>query len=138
MSLGAAARRRLSWDQLRHQLRQFGDVDRDPSRLSVESLHVYDAPDLIRLDIDVVTLPLVGYKDGQDVAWIVCDAFSSAPANTKDEVGRPSILGIFPKFGVRDRLAYKAWIRPQIARQSPTILLPCHGPPVKRPTWASS
>jgi len=72
-------------------------------------------------------------KNGRDVAWTVCDAFSSTPANAKDEIGRPSILGTFPKFGVRNRLAYKAWTKSQIRRQSPTILLPCHGPPVKRP-----
>lgn len=75
----------------------------------------------------------IQYNDGSDVAWIVCDAFSSTPENTNDKVGRPAMLGTFPKFGIRDRLTYKAWIKSQLAHQAPTTLLPCHGPPVKRP-----
>lgn len=71
------------------------------------------------------------------VAWIVCDALTSAPSEGSDCSEAPAMLGTFPKFGVRDGAAYKAWVSAQTDHEKPTILVPCHGDPVFHPDLGS-
>jgi hypothetical protein len=71
-------------------------------------------------------------EGAEDLAWIVCDAFSSPLVKDGAYAEGPSMLGTFPKFGVRDRKMYTSWVKSQISRQPPTILIPCHGAPVRR------
>jgi len=68
---------------------------------------------------------------GKDVIWVVTDAFSG-PSKLKGEYGsEPQMLGTFPKFGVSDAAVYKSWLKTQLSRQAPTVLIPCHGRAVK-------
>ncbi len=36
-----------------------------------------------------------------------------------------------PKYGVADATAYKSWLAARLSAYAPTIVVPCHGPPVK-------
>ncbi len=64
-------------------------------------------------------------------ALIVCDAFTSIAANAGEFSETPSMLGTFPKYGVGDRAVYTSWAKEKIARLSPTLMVPCHGQPVR-------
>lgn len=70
-------------------------------------------------------------QHGGTVAWIVTDAFSAERRPSGEFNTVPSMLGAFPKFGVKDASMFKSWVTQQIAAQPPTILLPCHGSPVR-------
>lgn len=70
-------------------------------------------------------------QHGGTVAWIVTDAFSAERRPSGEFNTAPSMLGTFPKFGVKDASVYKSWVAQQIAAQPPTVLLPCHGSPVR-------
>ena len=70
--------------------------------------------------------------------WVVTDAFTSVPVKSKAFTETPSMLGTFPKFGVRDPTLYASWVKQKLSDRPPTILIPCHGPPVKRPNLAVS
>lgn len=73
----------------------------------------------------------VQVQSGTDGALIVTDAFSSAlqpPGVYGDEVG---ILGTFPRYGVNDAEAYIAWAMRFISMAPLSMLLPCHGSPVR-------
>ena len=66
--------------------------------------------------------------------WMVVDAFKGpkdAPALSWSET--PELLKTFPKFGIRDRDAYRNWLLAQIARDQPQALVPCHGGLVRTP-----
>lgn len=76
-------------------------------------------------------------KGRKELAWIVCDAFSSvasksARSQSNGYSNEPSLLGTFPKFGVANREVYKAWVKKRISAQAPSVIVPCHGAPVKR------
>lgn len=66
-----------------------------------------------------------------DLAWIVCDCFSS-------EGSAPTMLGTFPRFGIRDRAVYKDWVTAQLHQKPPTTLIPCHGSPAAGPDLGTS
>jgi hypothetical protein len=40
-------------------------------------------------------------------------------------------LGTFPRCGVKDAGTYKTWATEFLTATGPSILLPCHGSPVK-------
>ncbi len=69
-------------------------------------------------------------KQGNDLLWIVCDAFSSEPKKGDKFSGTLSMLKTFPKYGVENDEAYQAWVAGQIKTQAPDVIVPCHGPPV--------
>ncbi len=70
-------------------------------------------------------------QHGGTVAWIVTDAFSADRLSPGEFNTVPSILGAFPKFGVKDAQMFKSWVAQQIAEQAPNLLLPCHGSPIR-------
>jgi hypothetical protein len=66
-----------------------------------------------------------------DCALAVTDAFNAAlrpPGVYADQAG---LLGTFPRYGIKDAAAYRTWVTEFLATASPSILLPCHGSPVK-------
>jgi len=69
-------------------------------------------------------------QQGQRVAWLVTDAFSGALRPEGEFNTAPSMLGTFPKFGIKHASTYREWLEKQISMQPPTHLLPCHGSPV--------
>lgn len=69
-------------------------------------------------------------QDGRR-AWAVTDAFSGAPCPERETNTRPSMLGSFPKFGVKHAGVYRDWLKGQISKQPPVCVLPCHGSPVQ-------
>ena len=72
-------------------------------------------------------------KTRSEIALIVTDAFSAklhAPGISADT---PSMLGTFPRYGVKDASVFKDWVNTQLTTDRPTILLSCHGSPVTAP-----
>lgn len=68
---------------------------------------------------------------GADRALIVTDAFTAAckgPGVFAEDAG---LLGTFPKYGVKDAATYKPWAVSFISERALTMLLPCHGAPVR-------
>jgi len=63
----------------------------------------------------------------QAVAWLVVDAFSGPKGKPGSVAQEPELLGTFPKFGVGDRARYVAWVKQQIQRDQPYMIVPCHG-----------
>ncbi|MEP5154894.1 hypothetical protein [Planktotalea sp.] len=59
--------------------------------------------------------------------WIVTDAFCGAKAPIGAVVEHPELLGTFPKFGVKDRAEYLAWLTQTLQNKAPTTIAPCHG-----------
>lgn len=79
--------------------------------------------------------------EGPDgVGWIVCDAFFNFPVTPTGPVGwimsltsgAPGLKigGTFRFLAVRDRPAYAAWLRAQLAADRPSWVLPAHGDPI--------
>lgn len=64
-------------------------------------------------------------------ALAVTDAFTSALRPPDGYADRVSLLGTFPRYGVQDAGSYKIWATEFLAVTAPSILLPCHGSPVK-------
>ena len=70
---------------------------------------------------------------GADIVWIVTDAFSSTLHPPGVYAESASMLGTFPRYGVKDVTVFRDWLNEQLTITKPTILLPCHGSPVKGP-----
>ncbi|MEL6840227.1 MAG: hypothetical protein AAFP85_13110 [Pseudomonadota bacterium] len=70
---------------------------------------------------------------GEHVVWIVTDAFSAPLLPVGQYADAPTLLGTFPKYGLQDGKAFKSWVAKQVSIRAPTILLPCHGSPVRGP-----
>ena len=59
--------------------------------------------------------------------WIVTDAFCGAKGPIGAVVSSPDLLGTFPKFGLKDRDKYLAWLSHQLEINAPKTIVPCHG-----------
>ncbi|MEP3848031.1 MAG: hypothetical protein ABJM43_22045 [Paracoccaceae bacterium] len=70
-------------------------------------------------------------KSNIDCALAVTDAFSSAHLPSGSYADCVSLLGTFPRYGVKDAGSYKTWATEFLTATAPSILLPCHGAPVK-------
>ncbi|MEM8796987.1 MAG: hypothetical protein AAGE61_15600 [Pseudomonadota bacterium] len=70
-------------------------------------------------------------KQDPEVVWIVTDAFSSERLPQGAYAEQPTLLGTFPKFGVQDAKTYREWVEREISECEPTIVLPCHGSPIR-------
>ncbi len=70
-------------------------------------------------------------KSHVDCALAVTDAFNSALLPLESYADRVSLLGTFPRYGVQDARSYKTWATQFLTKTAPSILLPCHGSPVK-------
>lgn len=70
-------------------------------------------------------------KSHVDCALAVTDAFSAARLPSGDYADWVSLLGTFPRYGVKDAGSYKTWVTEFLKTTKPSILLPCHGSPVK-------
>lgn len=66
-----------------------------------------------------------------DCALVVTDAFCSENRPLGEYAKEVTMLNTFPRYGVKRVDAYKAWSTKFLSMVSPTILLPCHGSPVK-------
>lgn len=75
----------------------------------------------------------IEFKTGPETAWIVTDAFSAKLHAPGICAKAPLLLGTFPRYGIKDALAYKEWIKRELTAAYPTMLLSCHGSPVKAP-----
>lgn len=76
-------------------------------------------------------------NSGADCALIVTDAFGSL-ARPPGEFGQEAtLLRGFPRYGIEDAGAYKTWASGILSETAPTILLPCHGSPVRSPDLAT-
>ncbi|MEM8837653.1 MAG: hypothetical protein AAGE89_06145 [Pseudomonadota bacterium] len=100
-----------------------------------------DLPDHIRLlEPDGLKTGEVWLQVKQDpeVLWIVTDAFSSERLPQGAYAENPTLLGTFPKFGVQDAKVYREWVEQEISECEPTIVVPCHGSPVRSPDLGSA
>ena len=73
-----------------------------------------------------------------ETVWIVTDAFSSERAPKGQLAENPAMLGTFPRYGVKDAATYRKWLERRLSDNQPTILVPCHGSPVKRSDLGAS
>lgn len=75
----------------------------------------------------------VEVRTPSEIAWIVTDAFTAKlhPPGVCAEA--PRMLGTFPRYGVKHASVFKDWVSTQLSAARPTILLSCHGSPVKAP-----
>lgn len=67
----------------------------------------------------------VRVQEGMRTAWIVVDAFCG-PDMYGDGEG-PQLLKPFPKFGLKDKAIYLSWLKDQVRRDQPAVVVPCHG-----------
>lgn len=111
------------------------------ARLKTQTGLAFDGLDFLqaRLRVDTQVLIPQGLKTGEiwlkarfgtETVWIVCDGFT-APALPDGFADAPSILSTFPKYGIKDSGSYADWLGAQLDRNPPTILVPCHGSPVR-------
>ncbi|MHA3915500.1 hypothetical protein [Halovulum sp. GXIMD14793] len=70
-------------------------------------------------------------KSPVDCTLAVTDAFSSVHHPTGGYADRVNLLGTFPRYGVKDAGSYKTWAIEFLTATAPSVLLPCHGIPVK-------
>ncbi len=68
---------------------------------------------------------------GSENAWIVTDAFSADLHPIGEYAAAPILLGTFQKYGVRDAERFKSSTLRMLDACAPTLLLSCHGSPVK-------
>jgi len=79
------------------------------------------------------------FKTSALTAWLVVDAFSGPKLNKSATEGtKPELLKTFPNYGIADRKVYCAWAEKQANKDTPTLLLPCHGSIVRSPTMTKS
>ncbi len=64
---------------------------------------------------------------GDALAWIVTDAFSGPKAKIGDYAEEADMLGTFPKYGIGNRMAYRAWLQRELTTAPPSVIVPCHG-----------
>ncbi len=67
----------------------------------------------------------------KECALAVTDAFSAALLPLGAHADCASLLGTFPSYGIKDTGSYKTWATQFLTATAPSILLPCHGSPVK-------
>ena len=70
-------------------------------------------------------------KSHMDCALAVTDAFSAVLRPLGSYADCVSLLRTFPHYGVKDAGSYKTWASEFLNTTPPSILLPCHGSPVK-------
>ncbi|MEP0961554.1 MAG: hypothetical protein ABJL57_09220 [Hyphomonas sp.] len=75
----------------------------------------------------------VEVKTQSEIALIVTDAFSAKLHSPGVFAEAPTMLGAFPRYGVKDASVFKDWANTQFSADRPTILLSCHGSPVNAP-----
>lgn len=68
-----------------------------------------------------------------ECALVVTDAYSSAIQPPGTFGGNVTMLGTFPRYGVKDARTYKTWVAELLSNAAPTMLIPCHGSPVRSP-----
>ncbi len=60
--------------------------------------------------------------------WVVGDAIAGPKMSARSsESDQPVMLQTFPKYGIADADAFKAWVQRQIASDHPMFVIPCHG-----------
>lgn len=102
--------------------------------------------DMLRTDLpaEMEMLEPPGLKTGEvwiqvrsetELVWIVTDAFCGADGATTEQ---PGLLGTFPKYGVGNKVLYRAWTEEQIASRPPTCIVPCHGSVVRSASLAAN
>lgn len=64
-------------------------------------------------------------------ALVVTDAFSAAAHPPGVYADRADMLGTFSRYGVENADVYKGWATEFLSVATPSILLPCHGSPIK-------
>ncbi|WP_299585931.1 hypothetical protein [uncultured Tateyamaria sp.] len=65
--------------------------------------------------------------------WIVTDAFCGPKRAPGTVVDTPEMPGTFPRFGIKDRAVYQAWIASQPSLDRLTTIVPCHGAVISGP-----
>ncbi len=76
-------------------------------------------------------------KTGQERLWIVCDCFKG-PRGKLGHVGQTvELLGTFPSYGIKDKVAYSAWLEGRSAADEPRMIVPCHGSVVRSESLAT-
>jgi len=64
---------------------------------------------------------------GQERLWIVCDSFKGPKGKVGHTGQTLEMLSTFPTYGIKDKVAYAAWLRNRSVADDPTMVIPCHG-----------
>lgn len=65
---------------------------------------------------------------GKQTCWLVVDAFCGLQMRAGlQESNTPEVLKPFPTYGTGDKAAYATWVQAQIRKDTPEIVIPCHG-----------
>ena len=79
------------------------------------------------------------FKTTKLTAWLVVDAFCGPKLQkSATEAKLPELLKTFPNYGVADKSKYASWSEKQVNRDSPTLLIPCHGNIIRSKTLPSA
>lgn len=73
----------------------------------------------------------VKVASGNERALIVADAFNSSIGPPSEWSEHVTMLGTFPRYGIGDLSTYRTWATKVLTATAPTMLLPCHGSPVR-------
>jgi len=68
------------------------------------------------------------FSNPQVTAWLVVDSFCGPKLKKQEiEADTPELLTTFPNYGVADAAEYGSWVEEQLRKDTPTLLVPCHG-----------
>ncbi len=70
------------------------------------------------------------------VAWIMTDTFSGPKGKPGHIADKVQLLGTFPKFGIADKQSYSTWLKNRVNKESPSLVIPCHGSMIQSPRLA--
>ncbi len=110
---------------------------------------ISEAASLLAPGVELVDMPhyrtgeiLARIKTEKDLIWFITDLLLNMPELPKAFPIRQifkwsgsgpgfKLNGVGPVFMVKDRKALYRWMRREAEQAPPTLVLPCHGPPVK-------
>ena len=62
------------------------------------------------------------------VSWFVVDALSGQKMTAANDRGSELLMmKTFPTYGIGDPKIFVKWVKTQLAKDKPTLIVPCHG-----------
>ncbi|MEP3246812.1 MAG: hypothetical protein ABJN40_00285 [Sneathiella sp.] len=78
----------------------------------------------------------ISARANRQVAWIMADTFSGPKGKPGHVADKVQLLGTFPKFGIADKQFYSTWLKHRVNKESPSLVIPCHGSMIQSPSLA--
>ena len=61
------------------------------------------------------------------VGWLVVDAFAGGKQGKEERSDAVRLLSTFPKYGLKNRSQFLAWLDDLLRSDPPDVVIPCHG-----------